>query len=131
MVNCVNDKLGNDSFTSNILANTANMFYQLGDAVYGELNNLFGSSTATLGEKFVGDLIDYWQQGKGTNLKSSDYATRIKPILAKVEAARQTHAPNDGLSLTSKTYTITNAISGTAYTLDLTVSSGSYGLTPQ
>ena len=131
MVNCVNDKLGNDSFTSNILANTANFFYQLGDAVYGELNNLFGSSTATLGEKFVGDLIDYWQQGKGTNLKSSDYATRIKPILAKVEAARQTHAPNDGLSLTSKTYTITNGFNGTAYTLDLTVSSGSYGLTPQ
>ena len=131
MVNCVNDKLGNDSFTSNILANTANLFYQLGDAVYGELNNLFGSSTATLGEKFVGDLIDYWQQGKGTNLKSSDYATRIKPILAKVEAARQTYAPNDGLSMTSKTFTVTNSISGAAYTLDLTVSSGSYGLTPQ
>jgi len=130
-LNCISDKLGNDSFTTNILSNTANLFYQLGDAVYGELRNIFSESTAILGSKLVGDIADYWQQGKGTNLSSNDYAKRIKPILDKVEAARQQYAPNDGIPLTTQTHNVKNLINNKTYTLDLTVTSGSYGLTQQ
>ena len=131
LLNCVSDKLGNDSFTTAVLSNTINLFYQLGDAVYGELRNRFTLSTAIFGSKLVGDILDYWQQGKGTNLSSNDYAKRIKPILDKVEAARQQYAPNDGIPLTTQTYKIKNLFNEKTYTLDLTVTSGSYGLTQQ